>query len=111
MHTHDGYVPHSHEVRADHEGVTRYQPRQPDADLFRSQIAPGLAVVTNGNRKVCVEVGPPFWQRRTVPDPALLVTAVETARDVGAGGPSVGSLNYHVALRLARICEDLDTAL
>ena len=110
MHTHDGYAPHSHEVRPDHQGVRRVAQDPARPDLFRYQVASGLAVITDPAGRVCVDVGTPRQFRHPV-DVARVVTALETARDVGAGGPSVGSLDNHVALRLARICEDLDTAL
>jgi hypothetical protein len=36
MHEHDGYAPHSHEVRADHRGVERVMDRKANNDRLQA---------------------------------------------------------------------------
>ena len=85
------------------------------ADLFRSEIVPGLTVVTNAAGRVVIEAEIPVQGdadqvRCEIPDPARLVVAIETARDRGSGAPMEGSPMQAAITGMLEVAAGLDLA-
>jgi hypothetical protein len=79
-----------------------------DGDRFRCRISPGLEVITDEAGCVVLESRRP---RHTVTNVAALVVALETARDMGAGGPSAGSPTQRAAAAVAAMAASLEDRL
>jgi len=79
-------------------------------DLFRVEVVPGLTVCADVAGCVVIEAERPERLRYPVPDPAVLVVAVETARDVGSGAPMEGSPMQAAITGMTEIAAALDVA-
>ena len=80
-------------------------------DVFRSQVMPGLVVCADFAGRVVIQADRTRhgW-RLLVPDPALLVVAIETSRDVGSGPPSQGSPMQAAITGMTEVANALEEA-